>query len=354
MEAEESLSSQFLLNNFTNTSTELLPLTPFTYPPLFQCLIYTLYSAIVITAVFGNILVITVVLTIPKMRTVTNFLIGNLALGDLLMASFSPFGFISILLQFWPFGKLLCLIVTPFQCVFVFVSAWTLVVLSLERWWVIVGKAKWRKGLVFWAIGGVWIFSLVVSLPVGLVVGVRDAGNERMLCEEIGWPSPTLRLSYTLTLIFLQYFLPVSVLASTYTRIAIEIWWKKVIPVLECSGSMYTKSVREERMEKAKRKTISTLLLVVTCYTLSWLPLNLLYLYLEIIQDEESDPFPMIEYVYVLCHWLSMTHSSLNIFIYAFVNERFRDGFLTVLRRCVRSKPQNQAPTADVVSMMTL
>lgn len=49
-----------------------------------------------------------------------------------------------------------------------------------------------------------------------------------------------------------------------------------------------------------------------------------------------------------------MTHSSLNIFIYAFVNERFRDGFLTVLRRCVRSKPQNQAPTADVVSMMTL
>lgn len=101
------------------------------------------------------------------------------------MASFSPFGFISILLQFWPFGKLLCLIVTPFQCVFVFVSAWTLVVLSLERWWVIVGKAKWRKGLVFWAIGGVWIFSLVVSLPVGLVVGVRDAGNERMLCEEV-------------------------------------------------------------------------------------------------------------------------------------------------------------------------
>ncbi|OXA52120.1 Neuropeptide Y receptor [Folsomia candida] len=340
-------------HTYDNETIYPLLLAPFTYPPEFHLLLHTLYTVTLLAAVIGNLLVILVVLTIPKMRTNSNFLIANLAVGDMLTILCVPFGYISILLQSWSFGEVLCHLVTPLTVVFVFVSAWTLVMLSLERWWVIVrwdkgqnrgccGGGRWGEGVVGWVIGGVWVGSILVSLPVWVVVGLREVheGEEegepgRILCEEIGWPRPDLRLAYTLTLLLLQYFIPIFVLIFTYGRIAIEIWWKKTSPVLEGSSNsgIMNKSVREERLNRAKRRTISTLILVVTCYTLSWLPLNLLYLYLEIIQDVESDPFPRVEYAYVLCHWLAMTHSCLNPLIYG-SNERFREGFVLVFRKC--------------------
>lgn len=67
--------------------------------------------------------------------TVTNYLIANLAVGDLLMALLCvPFSYISVLLQYWPFGQVLCHIVAPAQAVCVFVSAYTLVALAADRY----------------------------------------------------------------------------------------------------------------------------------------------------------------------------------------------------------------------------
>ncbi|CAG7822996.1 unnamed protein product, partial [Allacma fusca] len=61
----------------------------------FQVTIYILYNTVFIAAVLGNVLVCYVVFSSPRMRTVTNYLIANLALGDLLMAIFCvPFSYI--------------------------------------------------------------------------------------------------------------------------------------------------------------------------------------------------------------------------------------------------------------------
>lgn len=75
-----------------------------------QGIIYFFYSAIFVVALTGNGLVCYVVLSSPRMKTVTNFFIMNLALGDILMTLFCvPPSFISILiLQYWPFGPELC------------------------------------------------------------------------------------------------------------------------------------------------------------------------------------------------------------------------------------------------------
>lgn len=76
----------------------------------FQMTIYFLYTTVFVVALVGNGLVCYVVISSPRMKTVTNLFIVNLAVGDILMDLFCvPTTFISTLvLQYWPFGSKLC------------------------------------------------------------------------------------------------------------------------------------------------------------------------------------------------------------------------------------------------------
>lgn len=102
----------------------------------FQTTVYMLYILIFVIALFGNGVVCYIVLSTTRMKTVTNYFIVNLAVGDILMSLFCvPFSFVSILLlQYWPFGSVLCHLVNYSQAVSVLVSAYTLVAISIDRY----------------------------------------------------------------------------------------------------------------------------------------------------------------------------------------------------------------------------
>lgn len=102
----------------------------------FKVIIHVMYISILILALLGNGTVCFIVQSSPRMRTVTNYFIANLALGDILMSFFCvPFSFISMfVLQYWPFGAILCRVVNYSQAVSVLVSAYTLVAISLDRY----------------------------------------------------------------------------------------------------------------------------------------------------------------------------------------------------------------------------
>jgi len=80
----------------------------------FQALIFTAYVLIFAAALIGNGLVVISVRASPRMRTVTNLLLVNLAFSDLLLAlACVPFSFVpTLVLQFWPFGAPLCKLVS--------------------------------------------------------------------------------------------------------------------------------------------------------------------------------------------------------------------------------------------------
>lgn len=102
----------------------------------FQTTVYIMYMSIFVLALFGNGIVCYIVQSSPRMRTVTNYFIANLAVGDILMSLFCvPFSFVSILLlHYWPFGTVLCHLVNYSQAVSVLVSAYTLVAISVDRY----------------------------------------------------------------------------------------------------------------------------------------------------------------------------------------------------------------------------
>lgn len=102
----------------------------------FQTTVYIMYISIFLVALFGNGIVCYIVQSSPRLHTVTNFFIFNLAVGDILMSLFCvPFSFVSILvLHYWPFGSVMCHLVNYSQAVSVLVSAYTLVAISVDRY----------------------------------------------------------------------------------------------------------------------------------------------------------------------------------------------------------------------------
>lgn len=158
----------------------------------FKVAIVILYNSIFVTAVLGNALVCYVVFSSPRMRTVTNYLIANLAVGDLLMAILCvPFSYIPVLLQYWPFGHLLCYILPTAQAIGVLISSYTLVALAADRYMAILYplRPRFRRSQACWVIAGVWIVAIITSSPIAIFTEyfydeTRGNGNN-YYCEEV-------------------------------------------------------------------------------------------------------------------------------------------------------------------------
>ena len=242
--APANFSGDEYLGNMTSNGD------PGELPAWSQALIIFMYSMVTVLAVGGNAIVCYIVLAYQRMRTVTNYFIVNLACGDILMAVLCiPFTFIAnVIKDYWPFGAVMCPIVSYAQVAVVFVSAFTLVAISLDRYIAIIYPLKPRMTTrqATMIILSIWIMALSVPLPVAILsrtVAMNGSSHEH--CVEV-WPNDKGRYIYSLVIMVLQYFLPLFVLLFTYTRIAIVIWVKK--PPGEAENQ------RDQRLAASKRK----------------------------------------------------------------------------------------------------
>ncbi|KAK4880920.1 hypothetical protein RN001_004239, partial [Aquatica leii] len=137
--------------------------------PYFQGTVYVMYSIIFIVAMIGNGIICYIVVSSPRMRSVTNYFIMNLAIGDILITIFCvPFTSVSYLQQYWSFGGFLCPVVNYSQAVSVFVSAYTMVAISVDRYTAIIWPLRPRlsKKIAALIIVIVWIIAGMTGLPI--------------------------------------------------------------------------------------------------------------------------------------------------------------------------------------------
>lgn len=155
----------------------------------FKVAIAILYNSIFVTALLGNALVCYVVFSSPRMRTVTNYLIANLAVGDLLMALLCvPFSYVPVLLQYWPFGQFLCYLLSPAQAISVFVSSYTLVALAVDRYMAILYplRPRFRRSQACWVIAVVWLIAIITASPIAIFTEYYpDKDTGLFYCEEV-------------------------------------------------------------------------------------------------------------------------------------------------------------------------
>lgn len=154
--------------------------------PQFQGTVYVMYSIIFMVAIVGNGIVCYIVVSSPRMRTVTNYFIMNLAVGDILITIFCvPFTSVSYLQQYWSFGDFLCPVVNYSQAVSVFVSAYTMLAISLDRYIAIMWPLKPRlsKKVAIFIIVTVWVFAGLTALPIPIFSKLAQPTDWYVVCE---------------------------------------------------------------------------------------------------------------------------------------------------------------------------
>ncbi|XP_014678140.1 PREDICTED: neuropeptide Y receptor-like [Priapulus caudatus] len=295
-------------------------------PPAMQAVMVLMYTAICVLASGGNAIVCYIVIGYQRMRTTTNYFIVNLAVGDILMALLCiPFDFVANqLLDYWPFGDALCPVVGYVQAVSVFLSAYTMVAISLDRFHAIVYPLRPRLtgGQAKAIIGIVWLVSLAVPVPIAVtstvVTYVRRDGARGDHCEE-DWLPPKAQNAYSWSLMTLQYLAPLLALSVTYSVICYHLWGKR--PPGEAEDS------RDQRLERSKRKVIKMMIAVVVMFALLWLPLNTFMVFADMVAG-----WAYVRHLWFVFHWLAMSHACVNPFIYSYMNSKFRNGFRHVFR----------------------
>ncbi|XP_049825828.1 cholecystokinin receptor type A-like [Aethina tumida] len=189
-------------------------------------LIIPLYVIIFVLSVGGNSLVLLTLFRNKRMRTVTNVYLVNLAVSDLLLGVFCmPFTLVGQVLRTFIFGSTMCKLIPYFQAVSVSVGVWTLVAISLERYFAICRPLKSRRWQTqfhaYKMIFVVWLASLSWNSPV-LVVSSLLA-MRRYKCRE-NWPSKLSEQVFNIVLDILLLLIPLLIMCVAYSLIMSKLW----------------------------------------------------------------------------------------------------------------------------------
>ncbi|KAF7995013.1 hypothetical protein HCN44_004485 [Aphidius gifuensis] len=152
------------------------------------------YLFVFIVGLIGNSFVIAVVYRSPRMRTVTNFFIVNLAVADVLVIVFClPATLIGNILVPWVLGRFMCKTVSYIQGVSVAASVYSLVAVSLDRflaiWWPLKCQITKRRARMIIVV--IWFIAMTTSSPWLMFFDLIKYGDDpdMRFCVE-RWPRP--------------------------------------------------------------------------------------------------------------------------------------------------------------------
>ncbi|XP_045424020.1 prolactin-releasing peptide receptor [Lemur catta] len=341
-------SAEASVGNGSAAGPDAQALTPFQSLQLvhqLKGLIVLLYSVVVVVGLVGNCLLVLVIARVRRLHNVTNFLIGNLALSDVLMCAacvpltlayaFEPRG--------WVFGGGLCHLVFFLQPVTVYVSVFTLTTIAVDRYVVLVHPLRRRISLRLsaYAVLAIWALSAGLALPAALHtyhVELRPHGVH--LCEEFWGSQERQRQLYAWGLLLFTYLLPLLVILLSYVRVSVKLR-NRVVP-----GCVTQSQADWDRARR--RRTFCLLVVVVVVFGVCWLPLHVFNL-LRDLDPRAIDPYAF-GLVQLLCHWLAMSSACYNPFIYAWLHDSFREELRKLLLAWPRKiVPHGQSVTVSVV-----
>lgn len=286
-----------------------------------QAAFCTAYTIIFVVGIFGNAIVCYAVTRNRAMQTVTNLFITNLALSDILLCIFAvPFTPLYTFLGRWVFGSLLCHIMPYAQGCSVYISTLTLTSIAIDRFFVIIYPFKPRMKIqtCICLIISIWVFSLFVTFPYGYYMALE----EDIYCIE-KWPSDHIRKAFGAVTTIMQFVIPFIVMAFCYTCVSIKLNDR----LKSRPGSKNSK--KEDAERERKRRTNRMLIAMVAIFGLSWLPLNLTNITSDFYSFTEDWTYYMV--LFFLTHFIAMSSTCYNPFLYAWLNENFRKEFKQIL-----------------------
>nr|ANO39142.1 NPYR-7 [Schmidtea mediterranea] len=298
----------------------------------FKVILFFLYSVIFVLASIGNYLVVYVVLRNKSMQTITNMFITNLALSDILTTLIAiPFTPIAVYLEEWIFPAFLCKLLPMTMGLSVYVSTLTSTAIALDRYIMIVHPfiPRMKMKVCILLIFLIWVVGTLITLPLAVYQSKLFMNStNRTDCVEV-WQTPKSREIYTSFNFILQFIMPCLITSICYFQVS------KVLNMRGANkiGCRIKSREREELEVKRKRRTNHMLIAMVIIFVMCWTPLNLLWIFGEILQKfdislSQSGHF----FLFFLCfHLIAMSGTMYNPFLYGWMNKNFRLEFQKVL-----------------------
>ncbi|XP_035698484.1 gastrin/cholecystokinin type B receptor-like [Branchiostoma floridae] len=189
------------------------------------------YAVCFLLGTVGNVLVIFSVARFRRLRSTTNYLLGNLATADLLIVALCvPVKAAEFFLPSWQLGGFLCKATALLQFLSVICSVLTLTCISIERYFAIIYPMQIRS--VFTVsrarllIAAIWVVSFLFASPalVSQTLVEYDWGTGEIIyhCQQV-WPTDTHRQLYSIYGLLLLFVLPMATMGLSYGRIIREI-----------------------------------------------------------------------------------------------------------------------------------
>ncbi|NXH63474.1 NPBW1 protein, partial [Rhabdornis inornatus] len=285
--------------------------------PRYYITVPVIYSVICAMGLTGNTAVIYVILKAPKMKTVTNIFILNLAIADELFTLVLPINIADYLLLQWPFGEFMCKLIISIDQYNIFSSIYFLAVMSIDRYLVVAATTKSRKvsyrtyraaKIVSLC---VWSFVTVIILPFTVFAKIhKEQGRSQCVFvfphpESVWWQGSRI---YTL---ILGFVIPVSTICTLYTTMLCRLRHVQ----LHCNA---------KALDKAKRKVTLMVAAILGVCLFCWTPFHLSTV-VALIMDIPQTPL-VIGISYFITS-LSYANSCFNPFLYAFLDDSFRRSF---------------------------
>nr|BAO01050.1 neuropeptide GPCR A1 [Nilaparvata lugens] len=279
-----------------------------------------LYAIVCIVGLFGNSLVIYVVLRFSKMQTVTNMYIVNLAVADECFLIGIPFLIATMSLQLWPFGKIMCKFYMTTTSINQFTSSIFLTIMSADRYVAVchpISAPKMRTPFISKVVSATaWTASALLMIPIFMYASLMNDGQVNMSCN-ILWPeSENLsgQTAFTLYSFVLGFALPLLLIFCFYVM---------VIRKLKTVGP---KNKSKEK-KKSHRKVTKLVLTVITVYVCCWLPYWITQMSL-IFTEPNKCQSRFVVTVFLLTGILCYSNSAMNPILYAFLSDNFKKSFL--------------------------
>ncbi|XP_050086813.1 5-hydroxytryptamine receptor 1-like [Anopheles aquasalis] len=341
--------------------------------------------AVIVGTVIGNILVCVAVCLVRKLRRPCNYLLVSLAVSDLCVALLvMPPALLYEVLEEWRFGEVFCDIWVSFDVLSCTASILNLCAISVDRYWAITkpleyGVKRTPRRMIA-CIALVWLAAACISLPPLLILGNEHRVNGQPAC------SVCQNFFYQIYATVGAFYIPLAVMLFVYCqifraarRIVMEekraqkrlesaingatvtnVQEKKLLPMTTTTGNTATATTtvnhgsgpidgpltgklltatkgatgaaapsspqhKRLRFQLAKeRKASTTLGIIMSAFTICWLPFFILALVRPFMKDDHRTLSSFFL-------WLGYANSLLNPIIYATLNRDFRKPFQEIL-----------------------
>lgn len=274
-----------------------------------------LYSLVFIFGFVGNMLVIIILISCKKLKSMTDIYLFNLAISDLLFLLTLPF-WAHYAANEWVFGNIMCKLFTGLYHIGYFGGIFFIILLTIDRYLAIVHAvfALKARTVTFGVITSVvtWVVAVFASLP-GIIFTKSEQEDDQHTC---GPYFPTIWKNFqTIMRNILSLILPLLVMVICY------------------SGILHT--LFRCRNEKKRHRAVRLIFAIMIVYFLFWTPYNIVLLlttFQEYFGLNNCSSSNRLDQAMQATETLGMTHCCLNPVIYAFVGEKFRN-YLSVFFR---------------------